>query len=149
MDWKKYEKKLADLAIMEQVNKLDQTNNTRMNIPPENEIGLQHGLITPDSNKNEIINKNLRIGNLNPRDHVKVNVGGMFLSYLEGLTQSKNLQSDKNLILLKEEILQDVNIVQNSSVSKGGWFLQELLSPKKRFQLLPDRNDKKTLERKE
>lgn len=115
----------------------------RVSITPENEIGLTYGLVEPDHTTEEIISKNLRIGNLTGLDHAKVNAGGFLVTYLEGLIESKKLELDTNLRILKKEVLKDINIVQLSSVSRGGFLSEGILSPKKRFQIVPDRKQGK------
>jgi hypothetical protein len=143
-NWEKYQQNLQELMVMGEVNRFDSSmSNSRVIISPETDIALQHQLVVPDVTKSELISKNLRISNLKQIDHAKINVGGMLLTYLNGLVKSKNLELDKNLSLLEEEILEDINIVQNTSVSRNGWFLAELLSPRKRFQMVPDREGKK------
>lgn len=142
--WEKYQKNLEEIMVMSQIQKISDNISDRVSITPENEIALQHGLITPDQSEN-IITKNLRMGNFNKLDHVKVSVAGFLFSHLEALKKSKKLDFDQNLSLLQEEILTDVNIVQNSSVSRSGYLVDGILNPKKRFQILPDRVDKKKL----
>lgn len=146
VSWKKYQESLEALMVMSEAEQKYDVREERVNLPPSNEIGLQFGLIDPDQDSTDIINKNMRIGNFTAKDHAKVNMGGFLITYLEGLIQCKKLEYDKNLHILRTEIIKDVNIVQLSSVSRSGTLIDGILNPKKTFRMLPDRGDKKKLE---
>lgn len=144
-----YEKLVESIRHVMAYNELEKVNQTQkmVTMSPENEIGLAYHLVTPD-NTEELISKNLRIGNLSPTEHMKVMAGVLFLSWLVDKINSGKLTKAGGE-LLRKEVFTDMSGVALTSASKGGALMEEILSPKRRFQMLEPRENKKLAETRE
>jgi hypothetical protein len=144
VDWGQYAENLEKIKAIKQTETImDQAGG--LEFPPEDEIALRHQLITPADALN-LITKNLRIANLNPNEVIIARKAAILITWLESMKGSyPDLEKDKYMSELIEEILNDISILLNISVSKKGWLVDNILNPKKRFTLFGERAEKRGL----
>ena len=142
IDWEEYSNKMKKILAMRDHDSLDEEDRQTNGFPPQDDIQLRHELITP-SDPIQLINKNLRTGNLSNIESMAVRKAGLFATWISHIKGTYNIGQDKNLLALEDELKDDIAIVLNLSTSKKGWLIDNILNPKKKYQFTGERGEKR------
>jgi hypothetical protein len=141
-DFRKYFESMEKIKVLktqELIHEAEQEG--RIGFTPQDEIALRHEIVIPDQFTG-INTKSMRIANLTPMETIAVKKAGMLVTWLDSKRGSEGYNGDEMNAFIRE-IQRDVNLLLNVSVSRKGWLLDNILSPKKRFTLGNEMTERK------
>jgi hypothetical protein len=143
-DFKKYFESMEKIKVLKTQELINEAENeSRIGFSPQDEIALRHEVVVPDQ-AGGINNKNVRIANLTAMEVLAIKKAGMLITWLESKRGDEGYKG-KEINEFIKEIQRDITLLLNVSVSRKGYLLDNLLSPKKRFTMGQEMTERKSI----